>query len=78
MCSLIILCPLFDFLFVYDQSSGRIKLREDGRVSSNMNMSYDRVLTHIHNTTIKDLGPYDCAFLNIGSSQSMVFDEEDL
>ena len=32
--------PDFDFLFLYDQSSGHTKMREDSLIASNMNVSY--------------------------------------
>ena len=46
-------------------------------MASNINVSYSGVAVYMHGTVIQELGPYDCV-LNIGSSQSVVFKEEDI
>lgn len=73
---LVVIFPLFDFLFVYDQSSGHTKLQENGFVASNVNVSYGDIAARVYDTIIKEFRPYDCV-LEIGLTQSMIVKEQD-
>ena len=48
--------PDCDYMFLYDQSSGYTKLREDGLAISNMNLSYGGAVPDMHNTKILEVG----------------------
>ena len=71
-----VIFPTFDFVFLFDQSSGHTKLRVDGLNANNMNVSYGGVINEMHNTEIKELGPFT-AQLSIGDTQVMSFVDED-
>ena len=61
-------------MFLYDQSSGHIKIRKDCLITSNVNVGYGGISPEMHNTDIFELVPYP-AMLSIGNKHSMVFDE---
>lgn len=71
---LIYVFPYFEFVILFDQSSGYKKLREDGLNVTNTNVSYGDVITVIHKTTIEDIGPYP-ATLAIDEAELIVFDD---
>ena len=48
-----ILFPNFDYLFLHDQSSENIQVREDVLVVSNMDVTYGGSLSAIHKTTVE-------------------------
>ena len=73
---LTILFPEYDFLFLYDQSSGHTKMRDDGLLVNNMNISYGGVVNTMHDSVIKELGPYQ-SLLKIGDVQKMIFTKHD-
>ena len=68
--------PNHDFLFLFDQSSGHTKMREDGLNINKMNVAYGGNVPQMHLTTIKELGPYP-ATLSVGQQQSLIFSDED-
>ena len=47
--------PQFDFMFLFDQSSGHMKCREDGLIVNKMNSSYGGAATKIHDTVVKEI-----------------------
>ena len=61
------LFPQFDFVFLFNQSSGHTKLRSDGLHIGSMNVSYDGATTLMYDTIVKELRPYQAA-LNIGDT----------
>ena len=71
-----VLFPTFDFTFLFDQSSGHCKVRVDGLIVSNMNVSYGGCAANMRDTLIKDVGIYNHS-INIGDTQKMTFREED-
>ena len=71
-----IIFPEYDFTFMYDQSSGHTKMRSDGLLAGNMNLSYGGAVIKMRNTKIMELGPYD-SILNIGDAQNMHFSPHD-
>ena len=73
---LVIIFPTFDYMFLFDQRSGHTKLREDGLVTRHMNVSYGSVASYMHDTTIKEPGPYPTNF-SIDSVQQMSFTDDD-
>ena len=48
-----VIFPAFDFILLFGQSSGHTKLRVDW-----LNVSYGGVINDMHNTEIKELGPF--------------------
>ena len=70
------LFPTFDFVFLFDQSSGHTKLRSDGLHVGSMNMSYGGATTSMHDTIVNEVGPYKST-LNIGHKQVMNFTNTD-
>ena len=71
-----IIFPDFDFIFLFDQSSGHKKYREDSLNIKNINVSYGGKNTRMRDTVIKEVGPYP-AMLKVGETQKMCFTEED-
>ncbi len=74
------LYPQYDYLFLFDHSSGHDKQREDGLNVKKMTKSFGGSQRKMRNTLIKKekgyLGPYRRK-LNPGDTQSMVFLETD-
>ena len=70
------LFPTFDFVFLFDQSSGHTKLTSDGLHVGSMNVSYGGATTSMHDTVINEVGPYE-SLLDIGQKQLMNFSESD-
>ena len=62
-----VIFPNFDFMFMYDQSSGHCKKREDGLVVNNMNVNYGGKVTNMRNTVINEIGDFN-GELTIGDS----------
>lgn len=60
--------PNFDFLFLFDQSSGHTKMRSDGLSISNMNISCGGALNKMRDTTVTEVGPY-ASTLEVGDVQ---------
>ena len=50
---LFILFPNFDYLFLYDQLSGHTKVREDGLVVDNINVTYEGAVSAIRETSVE-------------------------
>ena len=70
------LFPTFDFVFLFDQSSGHTKLRSDGLNVGSMNVSYGGATTSMHDTIISEVGPHTPT-LNIGDTQVMYYTDTD-
>ena len=74
------LYPQFDYLFLFDHSSGHDKQREDGLNVKKMTKSFGGNQRKMRDTVIKQekgyLGPY-LRILNPGDTQSMVFKDRD-
>jgi hypothetical protein len=74
------LYPQYDFLFLFDHSSGHDKQRDDGLNAKKMTKSFGGNQRKMRDTTIKKeqgyLGPYPSK-LKPGDVQSMVFNEAD-
>ena len=68
--------PNYDFLFMLDQSSGHGKMREGSLNTNLMSMKFGGKQERMRDTTIKEIGPYQC-LLKVGDSQSMCFKESD-
>ena len=66
----------FEFMFLYYQSSGHMKCGEDSRIVNKMNLSYGGTVLIIHDTEIKEMGPYK-RLLNVNSRQRMNFTDHD-
>lgn len=64
--------PHFYFVFLFDQSSGYIKLRSDGLNTSKMNISYGGAVNLIRDTTVSEIGTYN-SILNVGDTQTCPF-----
>ena len=71
-----VLYPEFDFIVLFDQSSGHCKLRDDGLNAHKMNVSYGGRVPKMHSTIVKEIGNYT-SLLTIGDTQAMVFQEND-
>jgi hypothetical protein len=72
--------PQFDFIFLYDHSSGHAKQRPDGLNHFWMNCSYGGKATHMRTTLIEQREGYLGSFPQIlehGDTQSLVFSETD-
>ena len=62
-----ILYPSFDFPFLFNQSSGHVKVREDGLLITNMNLSFGGISSsNMRDTQIEDISEFPSA-LDIGS-----------
>jgi hypothetical protein len=72
--------PQFDFIFLFDHSSGHAKQRPDGLNHFRMNRSYGGKATHMQTTLIEQeeghLGSFP-RILEPGDTQSLVFSETD-
>ena len=66
--------PGHDFCFLMDQSSGHGRMREGSLNANLMNKNFGGKQGKLRDTKIKDVGPYP-HILQIGDTQSMVFDE---
>ena len=64
----------FDFIFLYDQSSGHTKIREDSLIPSNINVVYSGAVSTMYNTTIHEISPHTPTF-HVGYEQQMNFEE---
>ena len=80
---LIVVFPHFDFIFLFDQSAGHTKRREDGLSVSNMNAGLGGKKPTMHDTKIQEVGPHQARLLelnlpslSIGDSQCLVFPSE--
>ena len=62
--------PQFDFVFLFDQSSGHTKMQNDGLVVSNMNVSYGSAIAKMHDSNIEEVGEY-AGLLKVGDTQTM-------
>jgi hypothetical protein len=72
--------PEYDYLFLFDHSSGHDKQREDGLNVKNMTKSFGGTQRKMRNTLIKREKGYLCPYqrkLNPGDTQSMVFQDTD-
>jgi hypothetical protein len=71
-----VLLPHFEFVFIFDHSSGHDKKREDALNTATMNAHFGGQQPMQHNTVIKQqigfLGPYD-PMLAVGDTQTMVW-----
>jgi hypothetical protein len=72
-----VVCPDFDFVFLFDHSSGHSKKRHGGLDAGNMNSGFGGAQPVMRNDSIivqmdGYLGPYD-SVLAVGMAQSMVF-----
>ena len=67
----------FEFVFLFDQSSGHTKKRNDGLVASRLNVSYEGGSPSMHDTNIKDFGMFP-SILSIGDTQQLSFQESDI
>ena len=73
---LAVIFPNYDYLFLYDQSSGHTKMRDDGLLVSNMNISYGGAVNTMHDSVIKELDKFNSK-LTIGEVQKMNFTKHD-
>ena len=69
------LYPAFDFLFLFDQSSGHTKMREDGLNTSEMNVSYGGAQKKMRDGFIHQKGTYQSA--HCAGPQRMHFVDQD-
>ncbi|KAI2509347.1 hypothetical protein MHU86_5100 [Fragilaria crotonensis] len=72
--------PQYDFIFLFDHSSGHAKQRPDGLNHLRMNRSYGGKATHMRTTLIEQEEGYLGSFprtLEPGDTQSLVFSESD-
>lgn len=60
--------PHFNFMSLYNQSSGYTKMQEDNIISSNTNIAYGGAVSTMYGTTIYKISPYNPT-LNVGSMQ---------
>ena len=68
--------PQFDFVFLFDQSSGHTKMRSDGLHMQNMNVSHGGAVGMMHDTVLHEVGPHPRR-LNVGDAQVMYFQDDD-
>ena len=68
--------PQFDYIFLFDQSSGLTKMREDGLNVSNMNVTCGGSTLKMHDTVITEVGPHVRLF-DVGETQRMYFTNDD-
>jgi hypothetical protein len=77
---LAVVYPQFDFIFLFDQSAGHTKRREDGLAVANINAGFGGKKPTMHDTKLHEVGPHqprlrelDLPFLSIGDTQSLIF-----
>ena len=68
--------PNYDFLFIFDQSSGHGKMRVGSLNVYNMGVRWGGRQEKLRTTTIQETGPY-LGTLKVGDIQKMVFDDDD-
>jgi len=73
---LVIKYPNFDFLFMFDQSSGHGKMREGSLNVHNMGVRWGGKQEILRKTKIEETGPYQC-ILKVGDEQNMKFVDTD-
>ena len=69
--------PSFEFVFLFDQSSGHTKKRNDGLVASRLNVSYGGGSPTMHDTVVEDFGMFP-SILSLGDTQQLSFQESDI
>ena len=72
-----VIFPSFEFVFLFDQSSGHIKKRNDGLVASRLNVSYGGGSPSMHDTIVEDFGAFP-SILSLGDTQQLSFQESDI
>ena len=68
--------PMFDFVFLFDQSSGHTKMRPDGLNISNMNISFGGAVHQMSDTSVTEVGQYS-SLLKVGDLQILSFTDGD-
>jgi len=68
--------PMFDFVYLFDQSSGHTKMRPDGLNVANMNISYGGAVNQMRDTSVTEVGQYS-SLLNVGDLQILSFVDGD-
>ena len=61
----------FDFVIMFDQSSDHCKVRTDGLLVSNMNVTYGGNVNTMRDTIIKEVGESNLS-LTVGGKQNMI------
>jgi hypothetical protein len=81
---LVVVFPQFDIIFLFDQSAGHTKRREDGLSVTNMNAGFGGKRPTMHDTTLHEVGPHgarlcelNLPLLSIGDSQCLVFPSQE-
>ena len=69
--------PEFDFLFLFDQSSGHGRMREGALNTYAMSVRWGGRQGRLCKTKINEIGTYP-ATLRVGDEQSMIFEEDDI
>ena len=73
---LAVLFPSFDFCFLFGQSSGHCKVRQDGLLINSMNISFGVKATLIRDRIIKDIGEFP-GLINIDNLQKINYSDDD-
>ena len=68
--------PEYDFLFLYDQSSGHTKICEDGFLVNKTNINYEGPVNTMHDSVIKEVGSFQ-SMLKSGDTQRIVYTKHD-
>ena len=63
-------------MYLFDQSSGHTKVRDNDIILFNMNVSYGDSDFSLHDTMLQEVGSYP-DLLSVGSYQSMNFGDSD-